>query len=416
MSTLLLVSALVSSASLLGWISLVTVRGLFWRTDQRLPLRPPATREDTKLPAVSVVIPARNEADLLLRTLPTLLCQDYPGPLHIFLVDDRSEDVTARVARQASVEGGAADRLTVVEAEPLPVGWTGKLWALQQGVSASHRMESEFLLLTDADIAHPPDSLRALVMKAEGQRLDLVSLMAWLRVESLWDRLLIPAFVYFFAKLYPFRWANDPRKPTAAAAGGCILVRRDALERSGGLEPISDALIDDCALASRIKKYGRPEGGRIWLGLSQEVRSLREYETVNPIWATVTRTAFAQLKYSPLLLVATVTGMLFLYLIPVLSALGGSTAVALSIEGTRVWLAATGLSGWIGMAGSYLPMLRWHRTSPLFAPLLPLTAMLYTLMTVDSAVRWWRGEGGAWKGRTYGLETPTTTDAEQLKS
>ena len=424
MDTLLLASALVSSASLLAWAWLVGARGVFWRTDQRLSLRPPekdrlpATEVpgfDTSAeaqepvpgecfdwPAVSVVVPARNEADVLPRTLPTLLRQDYPGAFHVFLVDDHSEDGTAEVARQTAATTGAAERLTVISAQPLAQGWTGKLWALQQGVHASEITGSEFLLLTDADIAHSPDSLRALALKARTGRLDLVSLMARLRVETLWERLLIPAFVYFFAKLYPSRWASDPRKSTAAA-GGCILVSRDALEHAGGLEPIAGALIDDCAPAGRIKRHGGPAGGRIWLGLTQMVRSLRDYKSLAPIWNMVARTAFAQLNFSLLLLLGTVAGMLFVYLVPPLSALGGLAALFLSQEAVAMWLAATGLAAWTLMAVSYTPMLRWHNTSRLFAPLLPVTATLYTLMTVESALRWWRGKGGAWKGRTYDL-------------
>ena len=401
MLILLLVSALLSNASLIAWVWLVAARGGFWRTDQQLGQAEPLGSPDDEWPSISVVIPARNEADTLPRTLPIVLGQDYPGRLHTFLVDDHSEDGTSEVARQIASDCGAAGQLTVVAGEPLPARWTGKLWALQQGLRASEGTKSEFVLFTDADIAHAPNSLRALAHKAQDEELDLVSLMAWLRVETAWEHLLIPAFVYFFAKLYPFRWASDPRRSTAAAAGGCILVRREALESSGGLEPMAGELIDDCALASRIKKYRSPMGGRIWLGLTQDLHSVRAYRSLGPIWRMVTRSAFAQLNFSAGLLLLTVLGMLFLYLLPPLATVGGLVAVAMNSEGLSTWLAATGISAWMLMDGSYLPMLRWHTTSPLYAPLLPITAMLYTLMTIDSALRWRRGQGGAWKGRTY---------------
>lgn len=364
--------------------------------------------------SVSIIIPARNEADILPHTLPTLLRQDYAGRFHVFLVDDHSEDGTAQTARQLARDASAEGLLTVVDAAPLRPGWTGKLWALQKGIEASEATASEYLLLTDADVAHPPDSLSALALKAQAQELDLASLMARLRVETFWERMLVPAFVFFFAKLYPFRWVNDRRRPTAAAAGGCLLVRRSALARSGGLEPIASELIDDCALAARIKRHARPRGGRIWLGLAQDVRSLRAYDGLKPIWNMVARSAYAQLRYSPPLLVLTVVGMLFLYLAPPAAGLGGLAALGASDEPRlSAWLAATGLAAWALMAGCYVPMLRWHKASPLFAPLLPVTAMLYTLMTVDSAMRWWRGKGGKWKGRTYSKQANSSLSSEE---
>ena len=268
MDALLLASTLTSSASLLAWVYMVMARGWFWRTDQRLPPVTPAgtegrpdPSEESGWPTVSVIVPARNEAHLLPRTLLALLRQDYPGRFHIFLVDDRSEDGTAEAARRVPLDIAAEERLTVLLAEPLAPNWTGKLWALQQGIRAIGGTESEFLLLTDANIYHPPNSLRALVLKARSQRLDLVSLMARLRAKTFWERLLLPAFVYFFAKLHPFRWVTDPRKSTAAAAGVCILVSREALERSGGLEPIGGELIDDCC-SSRSNQTGRRSTGR----------------------------------------------------------------------------------------------------------------------------------------------------------
>lgn len=398
-------AALVSTTSLVVWLWLVFLRGRFWRIGPDIVLRCEASQPKPggPWPPVSVVVPARNEADALPHTLPTLLRQDYPGPFHIFLVDDRSEDDTGRVAQEVAADLGAGERLTVLQGRPLPQGWAGKLWALHQGIQASAATGSPYLLLTDADIAHRPGVLRALVAKAQTEDADLVSLMAMLRVESAWERLLIPAFVYFFAKLYPFRWVKAPSKATAGAAGGCLLLRREALERAGGLQPIASALIDDCALARRIKSSGRPGGGRLWLGLTHDVHSLRPYHGLAGVWGMVARSAFAQLGFSPLVLAGTVLGMVLTYLVPPLAGLSGLlAAMAGAPQALAWWLACTGLAAWGLMAGSYLPMVRWYRLPGLLAPLLPVAGALYTAMTVDSALRWWRGLGGAWKGRTYG--------------
>ena len=403
MHTLLGALAIVSSAVLGAWCWLALARGSFWLTDQRLE---PGVRELPgppvgKYPAVAVVVPARNEADVLPRTLPALLGQEYPGDLRVFVVDDGSEDGTAGVALEAASAVGCAERLEVVTARPRPEGWTGKVWALAQGVEASRHAGSEYLLFTDADIAHPPDSLASLVHKARTDRLDMVSLMAHLRVATVWDRLLVPTFVYFFGKLYPFRWVNDSGRSTAGAAGGCILVRREALECVGGLASIARELIDDCALARRVKHGSGPSTGAVWLGLSREVTSVRAYETLRPMWDTVARTAYAQLDYSPVRLAGAVAGMLLLYATPPLAAAGGTAALVLGRDVLGGWLAVGAIGAWTLMAATYLPMLGWYRVSPVFAPLLPITAFLYTLMTIDSALRSWRGRGGAWKGRTY---------------
>ena len=400
--------ALVATAvSLLTWVWLILGRGFFWRMDQRLDTRRAEAGEVWESPAVRVIVPARDEGVMLPHTLPLLLAQDYPGPFEVFLVDDHSEDGTGDLARQIALEAGAAGRLRVLAGAPLASGWTGKLWALEQGVRSGPAARPGFFLFTDADIAHPPDSLRALVGKACSDGLDLVSLMAHLRAATPWERLLVPAFVFFFAKLYPFRWVNDPRRATAAAAGGCVLLRREALERAGGLETIAGEIIDDCALAGLVKGEGRPGGGKTWLGLSHEVRSLRAYNGLGGIWDTVARTAFAQLRYSPLLLLATVPGMGLVYLVPVLAAAGGLVAGGLDRQSALApWLVAAGLLAWILMAGSYLPTLKWYRASPLLAFLLPFTAALYALMTVDSARRSWLGKGGGWKGRTHGRPSP----------
>ena len=391
-----------STVSLVVWIWMLLGRGFFWRTDRHLVPKGASGSDPGKWPAVSAVVPARNEAALLPLTPPSLLSQDYSsGRLHIYLVDDQSDDGTGELALRLAARAGRRDRLTVTRGAPLAPGWAGKVWALHQGARMTVRDAPEFLLLTDADIVHPPDSVRALVAKARDDGLDLTSLMVRLRTVAAWERLLIPAFVYFFAMLYPFRWSNDPRRGTAAAAGGCVLVRREALLRAGGFESIAAAVIDDCALARRIKDHGRPTGGRISLGLTQRVRSLRPYDGLDGVWNMVARSGFAQLGYSLPVLVGTVLGMILVFILP---PLGVAAAVAALVGGQiaqGAWLAGTGLAAWVLMALTYLPTCRWYGMSPLRGLLLPVTAGLYTAMTVDSALRHWRGAGGGWKGRTY---------------
>jgi hopene-associated glycosyltransferase HpnB len=279
--------------------------------------------------------------------------------------------------------------LTVVRTGDPPPGWAGKLHALRHGVAEAG--SAEFLLLTDADIAHSPGSLRALVESASAQRLDLVSQMARLRVSTGWERLVIPAFVYFFAMLYPFRWCNRPRSRVAAAAGGCSLVRRAALESAGGLEAVRGAVIDDVAVARLVKRAG----GRIWLGLAGHVDSLRPYPRLANLWDMVARSAYAQLRHSVLLLAGTVGGLSLLFLAPPAVAAAGLATGAMPAV-------ATGVAGWLLMAGTYLPMVRYYRQPPVATLILPFTAFLYLLMTVASARRHWAGRGAAWKGRTYG--------------
>lgn len=358
MDITLSVALAITGASLLGWVYLLLGRGFFWRMDQRLNLHCTSITEEQPWPAVGVVVPARNEAEMLPNTLPLLLNQDYPGPVEVFLVDDCSTDCTGDVACGLAGEGDTGHRLTVVPGEPLAQAWTGKMWALEQGVRASSVTHPEFILLTDADIAHPSDCLGALVSKARSESLDLVSLMARLRVATVWERLLIPAFVFFFGMLYPFPWVNNSRKPEAAAAGGCVLLRREALERAGGLAQVAGELIDDCALAGLIKRRGNSEGGRTWLGLHQGMRSLRPYTSLAGLWELVSRTAFTQLRYSLFLLLGTVLAMLLLYGVPVLAVAGGLVAGSLDEPSALSWwLTAAGLLGWILMAGSYLPTL-----------------------------------------------------------
>ena len=379
---------LVAFVTLAAWLYLVAARGLFWLGAERDngPAPPPAAWPD-----VVAVVPARDEAACVADSIGSLLRQDYPGSLAVILVDDDSADGTAEVARRAAAAAGSADRLNVIAGQPLAAGWTGKLWAMHQGVGAAERIEPRpgYLLLTDADIVYTRDAVRGLVAKAEAERLVLTSLMAKLRCESPAERALIPAFIFFFQMLYPFAWVNRPRSATAAAAGGCMLVRSDALRQAGGIERIRVALIDDCALARVLKAQGP-----IWLGLTERVRSIRSYPHLDDIRRMVARSAYAQLRYSPLLLAGTVAGMALSYLAPPLLALFGS--------GLSRWV---GLAAWVLMALALQPTLRFYRVSPLWGLCLPAIAFAYLLFTLDSAWASARGRGGLWKGRVQASPT-----------
>lgn len=380
---------LVGAVALLAWLVLVLAWGGFWRTRERLDEMPP---EPAAWPSVVAVVPARNEAAVIGRTIGSLLAQDYLGPFRIVLVDDHSQDGTAGIAQAAALASSRAERLEVVTSRPLPGGWTGKLWALSEGVREAERIapEAPFLWFTDADIAHDPASLRRLVAKAQGEGLDLVSLMVRLGCSGFWERLLIPPFVFFFAMLYPFAWVNDPRRRMAAAAGGCVLLRREALARAGGVASIRGEIIDDCALGRRLKA-----GGPIWLGLTTKVESVRPYAGLGEIWAMVARSAFAQLHYSAALLVLTVLGLALVYLAPPLLLL------AWPLHGSAL-VAGLGAGAWILMAVAIRPMQRLYGLGHAWAAALPLVALLYAGMTMDSALAHWRGRGGQWKGRVQG--------------
>lgn len=374
-----------AAGSLVAWLWLLLGQGFFWLTDVRLPPR----RDPERWPSVCVVVPARDEAAVLPASLPSLLAQDYPGQAEIVLVDDGSADDTAALARSlASRLGGLP--LTVTTAGEPPAGWTGKLWAVRMGIDIAHAREPEFLLLTDADIAHGPESLRELVAAATTGGFDLVSLMARLRVESVWERLVVPAFVYFFAQLYPFRRVGRPGSSTTAAAGGCVLLRTEAAVRAGVPDRIRQAVIDDVALARAVKG----SGGTIWLGLADRVDSVRPYPRLADLWRMVSRSAYAQLRHRPSLLAGTVAGLALVYLAP-------PVALAVGLLAGNTPAAVAGGLAWAVMTVTYLPMLRYYAQSPWWAPVLPLTAFLYLLMTVDSAVQHYRGRGAAWKGRTY---------------
>jgi hopene-associated glycosyltransferase HpnB len=375
-----MIALALSAVALAIWVYLVFARGLFWLGRERddTPVIRPAVP-----PSIAIVVPARNEADSIAASVTTLTAQNYAA-LHLVLVDDDSDDGTAEVARQAAAAIGAAERLTIVTNTSLPQGWTGKLWAVKQGIAAAEeKFAPKYLLLTDADIVHDADTVSWLVGHAEANGLVLTSLTARWRCENLAERVHIPAFIFFFQMLYPFPWVNRPQSAVAAAAGGCMLVRADVLRRAGGIEVIRGALIDDCALAKALKAHGP-----IWLGLTERVRSMRPYPAFADIRRMVARSAYAQLRYSPLLLLGTVAGMMVTYLVPPFMAIFGSGA-------TR----AIGIGTWGLMAVAFQPTLRLYRLSPLWGFALPAIALQYTLFTLDSAYQYVRGRGGAWKGR-----------------
>ena len=375
--------SLASLAGLAGagaWGWLLTMRGNFWRVE---PMRHAPMPDDW--PEVVAVIPARDEADTIGDAVESLLSQNYPGGLSVVVVDDHSSDGTADTARVRAESLGAAHRLTVVQAPDLPLGWTGKMWAQSHGVATARalRPDAALLLLTDADIAHGKGELRRMVCRLLAERLDMLSLMVRLRAESAWERAVVPAFVFFFRMLYPFSWVSDPRSSTAAAAGGYVLIRPSMLERIGGIKAIKDALIDDCALASAVKA----EGGRLTLDLADETVSLRGYHGPEGLWRMISRSAYTQLRHSPLLLLWTIVAMLVVFLLPPILAIRGGGG------------SLTGAFAWAAMTGAYFQMVRYYRQLPVWAPLLPLVSLFYLGATIHSAIKYWRGEGGEWKGR-----------------
>jgi hopene-associated glycosyltransferase HpnB len=367
---------LIAFLSLLIWLYLLLLHGRFWRSVPQLP--PALPREH---PAVDIVVPARDEALTIGAAIGSLLVQDYPGPFRVILVDDNSTDGTAALGLAAA--GPAASRLTVIGLQSKPAEWSGKLWAMSRGIAAS---EAPVLLLTDADIVHDPRHVSSLVAKLQQDRLDLVSEMVRLNCTSLAERALVPAFVYFFQMLYPFSRVNDPRSRVAAAAGGTVLIRREALERIGGIDAIKGALIDDVALAKSVKR-----GGPIFLGHSGLAASIRAYPNFGDIWHMISRTAFTQLRHSAALLALTLLGLSLVWWVPVGAAFFGS-------GWQRVW----GLIGYGLAASSYLPTLARYQRNRLWALLLPLIALFYMAATFSSALDHWRGRGARWKSRAYG--------------
>jgi hopene-associated glycosyltransferase HpnB len=362
------------------WLYLIVGRGGFWLSSVRDQgaFAPPNT-----WPTVAIIIPARDEAEGIAASVGSLLAQDYAGPLRIILVDDGSTDGTAAIATRTATEASREQALEVITGEPLPAGWTGKLWALKQGIDRAQAGGANYYLLSDADIVYAPDVLGGLVARAQAGGLVLTSLMVKLRCESLPERALIPAFIFFFQMLFPFAWVNRPDRRIAAAAGGCMLVRIQDLRQAGGIESIRDALIDDCALAARLKTRGP-----IRLELTERVVSLRPYPSLGEIRRMVARSAYAQLRYSPLLLLGTIAGMALIYVAP--------PALALFAEGAARGL---GILGWLAMALAFQPTLRFYRLSPLWGLALPAIAAIYLLFTLDSAYQHGRGRGGMWKGR-----------------
>jgi hopene-associated glycosyltransferase HpnB len=359
---------------LLAWLYLLFGRGFFWLTRERDDRDAP---EPAAWPSVVAVVPARDEADVIATTVGSLMKQQYKGTFRVVLVDDQSGDGTADAARALGCE--------VLAGAPRPPGWTGKLWAVSQGVAAAGA--PDYLWLSDADIAHTPNNLAKLVARAEAGQLALASLMAKLHCTSAAERLLIPAFVFFFDMLYPFGWVNDPRARTAAAAGGCMLIKREALERAGGIDAIRSEIIDDCAMGRALKKQGP-----IWLGLTDRAVSVRPYSGMGEIHRMVARSAYAQLSYSPPMLAGTLFGMLLVYALAPFAAIFAHGPAQLA-----------GIAAWAMMVAAFAPMLRFYRLSPIIGLAMPLIGGLYAAFTVDSAIQHWRGRGGMWKGRAQAM-------------
>jgi len=364
--------------SLLTWLYLLLARGSFWR----MSVEPSAAAAS---PArVIAIIPARDEADLIGDTVRSLLQQTHVVPLQIIVVDDASTDGTAEAAAGAAAAIGGSERLIVVRGAPVPAGWSGKLWAMSQGVKAAAPLPADYLLFTDADIHHEADAVATMVARAEIDRLDLVSCMVELRAQTLAEKLLVPAFVFFFFMLYPPRWIASPRARTAAAAGGCMLMRPRALATMGGLEAIRSALIDDCALA----RAAKGAGARIWLGLTRRSRSTRPYGSFGAVGRMISRTAFNQLRHSYLLLAATLVGLCLTYVVPpVLLLSGNPTSTAL------------GAASWLLMSLAYWPIVRFYRLPADWVLTLPAVAVFYAAATAHSAVQYGLHRGGQWKGR-----------------
>jgi hopene-associated glycosyltransferase HpnB len=374
-----------SLVSLCLWIGLLAFRGGFWKADQRFETA--ESQEPDAWPSVTAIVPARNEARTIGMTVSAILEQDYPGEVSVIVIDDHSSDGTADEVCDAAA---GDERLRVIPAADLPAGWAGKVWAMSQGVDFA---DGACLWFTDAEIVHQPYVLRGLVSLAAAKNTVLTSQMVMLRCNTFWERLLIPAFIFFFQKLYPFGWVNDPANRSAGAAGGSMLLRDSALLAAGGLEKIKGEIIDDCALARLLK----PQGA-IWLGLTTSSHSLRDYTALGEIWTMVSRTAFNQLNYSFLKLVGTLIGMAILYMWPVVAVAAGKEPA--------IW--GPGLAAWALMSLAYAPTLRFYGLPVVTAPVLPVAALLYTLMTMDSALRHWAGRDTAWKGRSYGEETRET--------
>ncbi len=363
------------------WLYLLLAHGRFWMV-QRLG----AT--ETPLSAIpgpiAVVIPARNEADVIGAAVRSLLRQSCASAIHIVLVDDNSTDGTTEAAREAASNSSRPDALTVIRGQPLPDGWTGKVWAMEQGIEQALRLHPQFLLLTDADVHHSRENLATLVAVAERGGYDLASFMVKLHCRGLHEKLLIPAFVFFFFMLYPPEWIRNPRRKTAGVAGGCMLVRPEALARAGGIAAIRGEIIDDCALARRVKR----SRGKVWLGVTPDTSSLRAYKSFGEIERMIARTAFNQLQHSIWLLLGVTSGLLLIYLLPLVLLLSGSRPLVL-----------LGATAYLLMWVAFSPMVRFYGLNVMWALTLPLSSAFYLAATVHSALKYWSGRGGEWKGR-----------------
>ncbi|PYP88527.1 MAG: glycosyl transferase family 2 [Candidatus Angelobacter sp. Gp1-AA117] len=366
--------------TLLIWLWLLLAHGGFWRVRRFMAL----PRNSDLAAKIAVIIPARDEAEVVGRCISSLLRQTYRGPVHIFLVDDGSKDGTAQAARQAAERSGKTSALTIIQGAPPPSGWSGKLWAAQQGIRRARELGARFFLLTDADIEHAPESISTLAAIAESGGYDLASYMVKLHCITFAERLLIPAFVFFFFKLYPASWIANPRRKTAGAAGGCILIRPQALERAGGIEAVRSEIIDDCALAKAVKQ----SGGRVWLGVTELASSIRPYGAFAGIAQMISRSAFSQLHHSAFMLLLAMAGLIATYLLPPVLLFAGHSLPAL-----------LGATAWLLMIIAYMPMIRFYRLTPLWTLFLPVVAIFYMGATLHSAIKYWRGRGGEWKGR-----------------
>jgi hopene-associated glycosyltransferase HpnB len=380
----------IATLTAVTWSYLTLDRGAFWRTKSAQP----DARDNAAISGgVVAVVPARNEAELVGPVVTSLLNQGVA--ISVVLVDDESTDGTAEVARRASEKAGKADALIVIQSKPLPAGWAGKLWSMHQGIERARASNPTWLMLTDADVLHGAETVANLGLVASHGPYDLVSFMVKLHCESLPEKLLIPAFVYFFFMLYPPAWIRNTRRSTAGAAGGCMLVRAETLERAGGLESIRGAVIDDCSLARLLRQHG----GRLWMGLTDQSQSLRRYETFADVEHMVSRTAFNQLKHSSWLLLCTIAGMLITYLAPPL--------LLLTRSRPSIFM---GAAAWAAMTITYSTIVRYYRLNPAWALTLPLAALFYLGATMHSAVKYWKGSGGDWKGRVQDVQDRHSTE------
>jgi hopene-associated glycosyltransferase HpnB len=373
---------LAGAFSLLIWVYLLLAHGRFWQIQRLIAPTPAAATSPLRIAAI---IPARDEAEVVGRSVTSLLSQAGGHAIDIFLVDDASSDGTAQVAHEAAQTAGKSEQIMVIEGRPLAPGWSGKLWAVQQGVEQARQMSADFFLLTDADIFHAPENVATLVAIAQSRSFDLVSLMVKLHCRTLAEKALIPAFVFFFLKLYPPQWISNPGRRMAGAAGGSILIRPDSLERAGGIEAIRGEVIDDCALARRVKA----SGGRVWLGLADATKSIRPYGTFAEIGRMISRGAFSQLKHSIWMLGLALLGLTATYLLP----------PWLAIFSRRLAPALLGAAAWLLMSICFFPTVRFYRLSPLWVLALPVISIFYMGAAIHSAIRFWSGRGGEWKGR-----------------